>query len=47
MLILIWGFILLLAVAVVFLIWFQFKNQADKTDPSIEQNPTARKSTSS
>lgn len=43
MLILIWGFILLLAVAVVFLIWFQFKNQADKTDPSVEQNQLQEK----
>ena len=43
MLILIWGFILLLAVAVVFLIWFQFKNQADKTDPSAEQNQLQEK----
>ncbi|MEG2299652.1 hypothetical protein VSN93_04530 [Acinetobacter johnsonii] len=43
MLILIWGFILLLAVAVVFLIWFQFKNQADKADPSVEQNQLQEK----
>ena len=43
MLILIWGFILLLAVAVIFLIWFQFKNQADKTDPSVEQNQLQEK----
>ena len=43
MLILIWGFILLLAVAVVFLIWFQFKNQADKTAPSVEQNQLQEK----
>lgn len=43
MLILIWGFILLLAVAVVFLIWFQFKNQADKTDPRVEQNQLQEK----
>ena len=43
MLILIWGFILLLAVAVVFLIWFQFKNQADKVDPSVEQNQLQEK----
>src|SRR3990167_1546108 len=43
MLILIWGFILLFAVAVVFLIWFQFKNQADKTDPSVEQNQLQEK----
>ena len=43
MLILIWGFILLLAVAVVFLIWFQFKNQADKIDPSVEQNQLQEK----
>ena len=43
MLILIWGFILLLAVAVIFLIWFQFKNQADKTDPSVEQHQLQEK----
>lgn len=43
MLILIWGFILLLAVAVVFLIWFQFKNQADKIDPSVQQNQLQEK----
>ena len=43
MLILIWGFILLLAVAVIFLIWFQFKNQADKTDPSVVQNQLQEK----
>ena len=43
MLILIWGFILLLAVAVVFLIWFQFKNQADKADPSVGQNQLQEK----
>lgn len=43
MLILIWGFILLLAVAVIFLIWFQFKNQADKADPSVEQNQLQEK----
>ena len=43
MLILNWGFILLLAVAVVFLIWFQFKNQADKADPSVEQNQLQEK----
>lgn len=43
MLILIWGFILLLAVAVIFLIWFQFKNQADKIDPSVEQNQLQEK----
>ena len=43
MLILIWGFILLLAVAVVFLIWFQFKTQADKTDRSVEQNQLQEK----
>ena len=43
MLILIWGFILLLAVAVVFLIWVQFKNQADKVDPSVEQNQLQEK----
>ncbi len=43
MLILIWGFILLLAVAVIFLIWFEFKNQADKTDPSVEQNQLQEK----
>ena len=43
MLILIWGFILLLAVAVIFLIWFQFKNQADKVDPSVEQNQLQEK----
>ena len=41
--IIIWGFILLLAVAVVFLIWFQFKNQADKADPSVEQNQLQEK----
>ena len=29
MFILLWGFILLLAVAVIFLIWLQFKNQHD------------------
>ena len=29
MLIFIWGFILLLAIAVVFLIWVQIKNQTD------------------
>lgn len=43
MLILIWGFILLLAVAVIFLIWFQFKNQADKIDPNVEQNQLQEK----
>ena len=43
MLILIWRFILLLAVAVIFLIWFQFKNQADKTDPSVEQHQLQEK----
>ena len=43
MLLLIWGFILLLAVAVVFLIWFQFKNQADKADPIVEQNQLQEK----
>ena len=43
MLILIWGFILLLAVAVIFLIWFQFKNQADKIDPSVQQNQLQEK----
>ncbi|UBQ38749.1 hypothetical protein LCH18_05065 [Acinetobacter johnsonii] len=43
MLILIWGFILLLAVAVIFLIWFQFKNQVDKTDPNVEQNQLQEK----
>ena len=43
MLILIWGFILLLAVAVVFLIWFQFKNQTDKTDPYAEQHQLQEK----
>ena len=34
---------MLLAVAVIFLIWFQFKNQADKTDPSVEQNQLQEK----
>ena len=29
MLIFIWGFILLLAIAVIFLIWVQIKNQTD------------------
>ena len=43
MLILIWRFILLLAVAVIFLIWFQFKNQADKTDPIVQQNQLQEK----
>ena len=43
MLILIWGFILLLAVAVVFLILFKFKNQADKNDPSVQQNQLQEK----
>lgn len=43
MLILIWGFILLLAIAVVFLIWFQFKNQSLASDPHTEQNQLQEK----
>lgn len=31
MMMLIWGFILLLAVAVIFLVWFQFKQQGEST----------------
>ena len=39
MMMLIWGFILLLAVAVIFLVWFQFKQQGESTgDTEYQQN---------
>ena len=35
MMMLIWGFILLLAVAVIFLVWFQFKQQGESSNPDV------------
>ena len=36
MMMLIWGFILLLAVAVIFLVWFQFKQQGESSNQDVE-----------
>lgn len=36
MMMLIWGFILLLAVAVIFLVWFQFKQQGEGGNQDVE-----------
>ncbi|MCD0187630.1 MULTISPECIES: hypothetical protein [Acinetobacter] len=43
MIILLWGFIFLLALAVIFLIWLQFKNQADSSNDMRHQQQVEQK----
>ena len=43
MIILLWGFIFLLALAVIFLIWLQFKNQADSSSDVRHQQQVEQK----
>ncbi len=43
MIILLWGFIFLLALAVIFLIWLQFKNQADSSSDVQHQQQVKQK----